>query len=235
MAKVLITRAEPAANQTAEFILKSGHQPIVMPIFKISDTGKTIPEKQYNGIIFTSKNAVAILQTRNWQYQDMNIPAFCVGEKTKKAAMELGFTNTITANGGGAELTKLMDDEAYNGKTFLYPSTPDKSFDMAGRLEPFGINVETVDIYQAITITPSKEGFTSAITEAAGHYIFTYSALSSGHLKNLLEKFHVTSSLKQITLIGISKQAIKPLEHFDWKSIAISRTPNEADMLKQIN
>lgn len=233
--KILITRAQAAAKQTAEYLKQAGHDPIIMPIFEIKDTKQQVPEKLYDGIIFTSKNAVEILQARNWQHQDMSIPAFCVGEKTKKAALALGFTKVFSANGGGLALTKLIEEMALNSKTFLYPSTPDKSFDMAKALSLISITVETVDIYQAKAIAPTKENFEAAIAEITDNYVFTYSALSSDHLNNLLKKFNLASSLKRITLVGISEQAIKPLEQLNWKSVAISKKPNETNMLEQLD
>jgi len=147
--KVLITRAEPAADQTANNLAKHGHEAILLPLFKMIDTQARIPDKKYDGIIFTSKNAVEVLKTRGWKIPNPKMIAFCVGGKTEKAAQALGFKQTYSANGGGAVLVDLMRAMQLEGKKLLYLSTPDKSYDMKMALESHNVHVETIDIYQA--------------------------------------------------------------------------------------
>lgn len=231
--KVLITRAEPAASQTAKSLSAHGHEAIVMPLFEVIDTGASIPQKNYDGIVFTSRNAVEILQMRGWQHKPMDILACCVGQKTQQAAKAIGFSNTLTANGGGKVLCEKISGLDLRNKHFLYLSTPDKSLNISDELEPLGIKVDTIDIYQAKTITPKPEEISSLMKKIAKNCIFSYSALSSEHLADLFLK-QDPELIKTVTLIGISNQAIKPLTKFSWKSILIPKKPNEASMMKLI-
>lgn len=232
--KILITRAEPAASQTAKHLSQAGHHPIVLPLFEIIDTGAPIPQKPYDGIIFTSKNSVETLANRGWQLNNMDIPALCVGEKTEIAAIALGFKKTITAKGGGQALCDKISALDFKNKHFLYPSTPDKSFDMATALIPLEIKVETVDVYQAKKIILNIEAFQETLNQLQGHCIFVYSALSSEHLKTLIENDN-TQITKKITLVGISAQATAPLNKFKWKSVLVSNIPTESAMLELIS
>jgi len=233
--KVLITRAEPSASQTAQKVIEAGHEPVVMPLFEIHDTGRQIPRKQYDAIVFTSKNAVTTLSNRGWHPENADMPAFCVGKKTQDAARAFGFTTTRTATGGGVELTKLIAEQDNKGKTFLYLSTPDKSHDMAQALEPFGIRVETVDIYQARTISPPPGDFMSAINTVSQGAVLVYSALGSHHLGSLIQEHLDVHALIGARLIGISRHALKPLETLSWKSIATPQAPDETEMLAMIS
>lgn len=231
--KVLITRAKLAAQETAQNLSEHGHQAICLPLFKVEDTHNVIPEIDYDGIVFTSKNAVEVLQTRNWKPKP-GTPAFCVGSKTQKAALELGLKKTHTASGGGVALTKLMSKMKLSGQTMLYLSTSDKSFDMAEALEPHGVKTKTIDIYRAVTITPLQEDLAKAVSEISNAYIFVYSALSSKHLYNILHQSNLLGSLDNCTLVGISKQAIKPLEKIEWHKILIAKKPEEEEMIALI-
>lgn len=229
--KVLITRANPAANQTAKKLEESGHQAIVLPLFEIVDTGNPVPEAKFDGFIFTSKNSVEVLKNRNWQPASKKTPAFCVGEKTADAAKTLGFSNTYCASGGGAALAKLIGGMNFEGTKLLYFSTPDRSFDMASSLKSDGIIVDTVDIYQANPITPANQTLKGTIETVLNGCIFVYSALSAQHLAQTLETINQSSLLKGCTLVGISAQAVKPLEHIEWKEIFIAERPDETQMI----
>ena len=229
--KVLITRAEPAASQTAKNLTEKGHEAIVLPLFEVVDTLVNIPEQNYDGIIFTSKNAVDVLESRNWAIPNPDVPVFCVGEKTEKAAQTLGFKKTYSANGGGAALVSFMSTMELENNRMLYFSTPDKSFDMKEALEPHKICVETLDIYRAQPVTPEHKQLERAISAVQDGFIFTYSALSSKHLAKLLISTDLTQELKKCTLISISSHAVKPLELIDWKDILIAPTPQEDKMI----
>jgi uroporphyrinogen-III synthase len=232
--KVLITRAEPSASQTAKTLARHGHEAVVLPLFEVVDTDQQIPEKNWQGVIFTSRNAVEMLQKRNWKTDFANTPAYCVGEKTENAARMLGFEKTVRANGGGAELARTMGDINLSGRHMLYTSTPDKSFDMAKALEAQGVHVETIDIYQSKALSPSREDMEQAVDVLSGGHVFVYSALSSNHLAKILKKHHLESRMGHLTLIGISQKAVEPLQHIDWKSIFVSKTPMEEDMISLI-
>ena len=58
--RVLVTRIQSAAEKTAEVLLDSGHEPVLLPIFELVDTAELIPEIPYDGYVFTSGNAVEI-------------------------------------------------------------------------------------------------------------------------------------------------------------------------------
>jgi len=229
--KVLITRAEPAADQTANNLAKHGHEAILLPLFKMIDTQARIPDKKYDGIIFTSKNAVEVLKTRGWKIPNPKMIAFCVGGKTEKAAQALGFKQTYSANGGGAVLVDLMRAMQLEGKKLLYLSTPDKSYDMKMALESHNVHVETIDIYQAKPVSPENEQLKQAISAIRDGFVFTYSALSSKHLAKLVKSAKLASSLQACTLISISDQAIGPLEDIDWKAVLIAPSPQEKEMI----
>ena len=233
--KVLITRAKPQATQTSQNLDRSGHEAICLPLSEIIDLGTAIPELQYDGIIFTSKNAVDILKNRSWTPKNFNIPTYCVGEKTQQAAKAYGFNTTHTAYGGGKALTKLINEMNINKGRLLYPSTPEKNFDMSQALKSEDLHIDTIDIYRANPLTPPRKESQKALKKVMKDYIFVYSALSGKNLMEILNTENLTNSLQDCTLIGISKQAIQFLEHIEWKEVLIADEPNEEQMITLID
>ncbi|MEM9279281.1 MAG: uroporphyrinogen-III synthase, partial [Pseudomonadota bacterium] len=80
--RVLITRHKVDAAKTAESLKEQGHEPVLLPLFEVADTGNADPSTDFDGYIFTSGNAVSVLDGRGWRCSGNNAVAFCVGNKT---------------------------------------------------------------------------------------------------------------------------------------------------------
>ena len=77
-----------------------------MPTLSIASANmEPIDARYYDGLIFTSANAVRFLKMKN---HDKNIKCFCVGSVTEKIARLSGFTKTISASGNVNALKNLI-------------------------------------------------------------------------------------------------------------------------------
>ena len=122
-----------------------------------------------------------------------------------------------------------------NKGRLLYPSTPEKNFDMSKALKSEDLHIDTIDIYRANPLTPPRKESQKALKKVMKDYIFVYSALSGKNLMEILNTENLTNSLQDCTLIGISKQAIQFLEHIEWKEVLIADEPNEEQMITLID
>ena len=90
---ILLTRP---IEDSQELILKlqlSGHKISHLPVIKIDKVNyDEINHSDYDGIIFTSSNAVKNLNCKNI---DKNIYCFSVGSATEKSARNIGFQNVF--------------------------------------------------------------------------------------------------------------------------------------------
>lgn len=230
--RVLVTRAEPAASKTRERLISAGYEPIIMPIFTLVDLGSPLPEHLFDGVIFTSANAVEVLKSRDWKDAAANGTAYCVGSKTAKAAQDIGFKKCIVASGGGAALCKQM--AALNlpeTSKFLYPTTPDRSFDMADQLGAMGFAVDLVELYQIRKVAFQKSLIANAIKECKNGAVLVYSARSAEYLAELLDAEDEISDFSAISLIGISKTATNIMLKYPWRNVYVSNIPDEETML----
>ncbi len=103
---ILLTRP---LEDSSEMILKFqslGHQVSHLPLIRIEKVNyEEINFSEFDGIVFTSANAVKFLNTARL---DKNIKCFCVGNATEKKARSIGFQNTIAAEGNVTNLKELI-------------------------------------------------------------------------------------------------------------------------------
>jgi len=230
--RVLVTRAEPAASGTRLRLEALGHEPVLLPIFELVDIGGELPDLDYEGVIFPSANAVEVLARRNWHVSKPNMVAYCVGRRTAEAAQGLGFRQSVVASGGGAVLCKEIKACDLPKRTrLLYPTTPDRSFDMAVHLKQMGLTVDSVDVYQMQKNPLSGEAVPEAVNQCKNGAILIYSARSADYLSQLIDSGPELSDISSISLVGISNSATNIMLKYPWQNVYVSSNPNEEAMM----
>lgn len=228
--KVLVTRAEPAASTTADALREARHEPVLMPLSELADTGAALPDEEVDGFIFTSANAPRVLKTRGWRNSNPEMPAFCVGRKTAFAALQLGFQKVTYADGGGEALAHEIDHHHGGLSKLLYLTTPDRQFDMQAALQPHGIEVEIHEIYRMQTLEIAESDAQKALHSVADGAILVYSTESGKMLLDVIKQNSMIEFLQKTSIITISAVAAKPFEQAGFQNINISEVPNEISM-----
>ena len=107
--RVLIVRAEPGASATAARALARGFEPIIAPLFEISDVEwPPADPNAYDAVMMTSAHAARLggmLLPAYW-----HLPLFAVGAATAQAAREAGFTSIHTGTGNVDALLEDLRD-----------------------------------------------------------------------------------------------------------------------------
>jgi uroporphyrinogen-III synthase len=76
-ARVLVTRSQPGADETAERLRAMGCDPVVEPLFTLQPLDAPWPD--FDALAFTSANGVRAFAARNAR---RNVPVWCVGGRT---------------------------------------------------------------------------------------------------------------------------------------------------------
>ncbi len=142
--RVLVTRAEPGASETAARLLARNYDPVVEPAFTLRHLHPRLPS--FDALAFTSANgahAFARLSPRR------DAPVFCVGRRTQEAAQAAGFTDTQTANGDVAALGELIREKLAPGMRLLHSGNDNARGDLAGYLRRAGFDASFVATYRA--------------------------------------------------------------------------------------
>lgn len=97
---------------------------------------------RYDGVIFTSENAVDALAHHG---APPGMDALCVGRRTADAARIAGF-RAVSANGSAEDLAELVASEP-RAKLFLYARGKHVAFDLPRRLRGLGVAVDEQVVY----------------------------------------------------------------------------------------
>lgn len=133
VARVLVTRALPEAEETARDLRALGHEPIVAPLRELVPVDTPWPEMRPDALIATSRHAFAppLPEMAEWY----RLPIHVVGERTGEAAREAGFTDIRIGGGDAAALARHIIAESRAGARLLYlagePHRPELEADLA--------------------------------------------------------------------------------------------------------
>ena len=103
---ILLTRPLEDCSELALKFQSLGHKISHLPLLNIEKINyDKIDFSEFGGIIFTSANAVKYLDLKDI---DKKVKCFCVGNVTEKKARDLGFQNTVAAEGNVSNLKELI-------------------------------------------------------------------------------------------------------------------------------
>ena len=149
---IIITRPLIEIENLMADLFNLGHRIIHIPTLKIEPV--QIPDinfKDYEGIIFTSANAVRYIPNKNGR---STINCFCVGSMTEKVARANGFSKTISANGTVNALKNLIvnSDLIKKKAKLAYVCGDNISIDLQSELNSEGFIIEKIVNYSSIQI-----------------------------------------------------------------------------------
>ncbi len=230
---ILVTRPIEDCLKLIESLKILGHQVTHCPIIKIKKLSYKEPNyKNYNGIIFTSSNAVDCLDTKKIP---KNISCFCVGDTTEKKAKSKGFYQAISAGGNVNTLIELIM-RIYDKKSgkLLYVSSEFISKELDKDLLGHGYIVDRIINYTSLPVEEISENTLSLIKENRLDATFVYSEKSAINLKNLIIKYSLVDVMMDSNLFCISKKTSKALEFLKWKKIIIFNPGEEIFYLNKV-
>ncbi len=230
---ILVTRPIEDCLKLIEGLKILGHQVTHCPIIKIKRLSYKEPNyKNYNGIIFTSSNAIDCLDTKKIP---KNISCFCVGDTTEKKAKSKGFYQAISAGGNVNTLIELIM-RIYDKKSgkLLYISSEFISKELDKDLLAHGYLVDRIINYTSLPVEEISENTLSLIKENNLDAIFVYSEKSAINLKNLIIKYSLVDVMMDSNLFCISKKTSKALEFLKWKKIIIFNPGEEIFYLNKV-
>ncbi len=222
--RILVTRSEPGASQTAERLRAAGYTPIVEPVFAIEPIPAAIPD--FDALAFTSANGVrefARLSSRR------DAPVFCVGARTAEEARNIGFTNVASADGDVEALGGLIEDQLPKSSRLLHAGNEEARGDLTGRLKSVGIAAEFVAIFRA-----APAGAPGPVLRAhlAGKAGFDAVLIHSPRGATILAGF-AEGSPSALNVAAISAAAIIPLAGIAGRT-EIASQPNEQSLLSAL-
>ena len=226
---ILLTRP---LEDIQELILKFqglGHIVSHMPVIKIEKVNyKSINFSEFNGIIFTSSNAIKHLDTK---LIDKNKICFCVGSATEKKARNVGFQNVISTDGNVNNLKELIlqNFNRSSGK-LLYISGEVITNDLDQDLISNGYDVKRIINYTAKPIENLDEKFIEKLKLKMPEIVYIYSQNSALSFLRLVKSYNLSDFWMDTNLMCISEKTSSILNEIKWKKIFIF-SPGEEEFL----
>ncbi len=148
MVRLLVTRSEPDASETAARLRALDIEAVVEPLLAARTLTTTLPPADgFAALAITSANALRALHDRGEVPRLQSLPVYAVGDRSAAMARELGFAEVVSAAGNAQDLVALLAGAGVDGPV-LYPTARHQAADLARALAPHGVMVITTAIYE---------------------------------------------------------------------------------------
>ena len=230
---ILLTRP---LEDSHEMILKFqslGHLVSHLPLIFINGLKyENIDYVDFNGIIFTSANAIKFLDSKNI---NKKINCFCVGTATEKKARSVGFQNIFAADGNVNNLKELIlqNFNSSDGK-LLYVSGEIISNDLDQMLISEGYNVKRIVNYKANPVEKFDNKFIEKLKLNMPEITYVYSQNSAISFLNLIKNYQLENLFKNTNLMCIGEKTSAVLNEIKWKKIFLFNPGEEEFLLYKI-
>ncbi len=143
--RIVLTRDPERAGALAERLRAAGHEVSCVPLTAVED-GAPFPDPSgYDGVLFTSVNAVARAPAKaRWPRVG------AVGEATAAALRARGIDVDVVGALGGKELAEAWGPA--RGQRLLLPQAEDAHRDLADALRAAGAQVAAVPVYRTVPL-----------------------------------------------------------------------------------
>ena len=230
---ILLTRP---LNDSKEMILKFqslGHEVSHMPLINIE--GKEYEQinfSNFNGIIFTSSNAIKYLDLKKI---DKKINCFCVGNITEKKARSVGFQNVFSAEGNVNNLKELIlqNVNSSDGK-LIYISGETISDNLDQKLISEGYNIKRIINYVVKPVEKFNDNFIEKLKLKMPDIVYVYSQNSAMSFLNLIKNYRLGTLWMNTNLMCIGEKTSAVLNEIKWKKIFLFNPGEEEFLLYKI-
>ena len=212
--------------------LSSGHKVIHIPTLNIISKNMTpLNIKDYDGLVFTSANAVRFLNLEN---DNKNIKCFCVGSLTERSLRIKGFNNTVAASGTVNALKNLILNSEKNIKNLAYLCGDFISFELDKELIKEGYKVKKIINYSSKKIIELNDENLDLIKKYFPDVTLIYSQRSAESFNEIVRKYSLLELMTQCKVKCISKKIEEFLKSKGWKKTEIFSPGEELIKINQI-
>ena len=230
---ILLTRPLEDSHEMILRFQSLGHKVFHIPLINIeSKNYESINFSDYNGIIFTSANAIKFI---NSKLIDKKISCFCVGSSTEKKAKSVGFQNIFCADGNVNNLKELiLSNFNFSDGKLLYVSGEIISNELDKELISEGYNVKRIVNYTVKQIEKFNDKFIEKLKLKMPEIVYIYSENSAISFLNLIKNYQLESLWMNTNLMCIGEKTSVVLNEIKWKKIFLFNPGEEEFLLYKI-
>ena len=212
---IIFTRPLIDSEDLMMNFFKSGHKVVHMPTLSITSANmEPINTKEYDGLIFTSTNAVRFLKMKN---HDKSIKCFCAGNLTERSLRLKGFNNTVAASGTVNALKNIITNSEKNIKNLAYLCGDVISYELDKELIQSGFKISKIINYTSTKILDLNKESEDLIKRYPANIALIYSKRSAESFDEIVRKYSFSELMTQCTVMCISKKIEDFLKSKGWK------------------
>ncbi|MGO4706718.1 uroporphyrinogen-III synthase [Microvirga sp. 2MCAF38] len=226
--RILVTRAKPDAERTAQRLEALGHEVVIAPTLEIVPTNVTRPAGPWEALVVTSAHAVPALAL----IEDKDHLVFAVGGRTAEAVAEAGFTSILTAEGDAVSLAALIRRSLAPEAPLLHITGRHHKTEPDASLIAAGFKVEVWESYEARALKDFPDAAASALRAGQIDAVLHYSRRSVEIALRLVEAAGLSPAFQTLRHVCLSADVAAPLEDFAVTPPAIAARPDEDALLQ---
>jgi uroporphyrinogen-III synthase len=142
--RIVLTREAERGDALAAELRAKGHEVKCVPLTAVEDADPFPDPSPFDGVLFTSVNAVARAPEARWPRVG------AVGEATAAALRARGIRADVVGAGGGKELAKAWGEA--KGQRLLLPQAKEAHLDLALALRAAGAEVTIATVYRTVPL-----------------------------------------------------------------------------------
>lgn len=229
--RVLITRPEPGASETAGRLEAMGFLPIKLPLHEI----RPLPVNA--GAIPSGLAAVAVTSANAMRHATSEIierlkalPCFAVGSSTANAAADAGFSAVIEGGGDAEALAETIIGQRPGG-TVAYLCGRVRRLTFEKRLADEHIAIHALETYDTIELDHSIGEVINLTARHPIDYILVYSANAAEVLAATRRRPQLEGLFENAVFACISGRVAEALGDWPGKRIQTAPEPDEPALL----
>jgi uroporphyrinogen-III synthase len=220
---ILLTRPQGESEALAPAIVAMGYNVAVAPMLEIVPCAEArLPALAgFDGLVFTSANGVRAFADLS---PERDLPAWCVGAATARAAIEAGFEHIRSGQGGAAGLAALAGDDA---RRLLHIAGEDVREDV--RIQ--GIEIEKTVVYRAVPAETLPEEALALLDLGGIAAALFFSARSGEAFVRLLVRYGRTEAAKTIKALCLADSVVESVSTVAWRDVRVAAAPDRSHIL----
>ncbi|HEX3808062.1 MAG TPA: uroporphyrinogen-III synthase [Rhizomicrobium sp.] len=226
--KVLVTRAQADADETAAALRERGHAPVVVPLSTVHPReGGEIALDSVQAVLITSANGIRAFARRS---PSRDILIFAVGDRSANVALALGFQTVVSANSDAAALGALVSERLSPKEGSLLHAAGANSDDaLSCALGDFTVRREI--LYDVEYAQSLPQELTAALAQNQLDAALFYSPGGAGHFRELIEKSQLGETCARIVAACISANAAAALSPLRFAQVRVAASPDQQALL----
>jgi uroporphyrinogen-III synthase len=223
--RVLITRPQEAARETAERVAALGHEPLIAPMLETVFPGYAFSGlERAQALLVTSANAVAALERIEGARR---LPVYAVGARTAEAARAAGLDVAGNAEGDARDLAELL-------KGRLDPRAGPLAFargrhvagGLTAQLADAGFALHTAVVYETHVLETLDPSVRTRLESGEVDAVLFFSPRTARAFARVVEKEGLAGHTETLAALCLSQKIADSLAPLAWGALRVAAAPN---------